>query len=219
MNVLHLLDSLNRGGAETLVLDVCRNAERCGLNLTFVASGGGDLEKDFENSGVEYIRLQRRLPVDLNLVRHLRKIIKEKQIEIVHGHQPVEALHLYLATAGLKNVKCVLSHHGGGLFAEKPKNRLLAKYLSPLMDANISCSRGLMPWLREEIGINTDKNFHIIYNGVDESRLRASGNSIKTEFGIETEDLLLGMIANFRADSDQRSNDDLPRSAASFCRI
>ena len=73
MNVLHFLDSLNRGGAETLVLDVCRNAERCGLNLTFVASGGGDLEKDFENSGVEYIRLQRRLPVDLNLVRQSAK--------------------------------------------------------------------------------------------------------------------------------------------------
>ncbi|MDX6270533.1 MAG: hypothetical protein QOD28_1756, partial [Acidobacteriota bacterium] len=26
MRVLHLLDSLNRGGAETLALDVCRNA-------------------------------------------------------------------------------------------------------------------------------------------------------------------------------------------------
>ena len=73
----------------------------------------------------------------------------------------------------------------------------MAKYLSPLMDANISCSGGLMPWLREKIGVNTDKNFHIIYNGVDENRLQASGNSIRQEFGIEAEDLLLGMIANF----------------------
>ncbi|CAN5832060.1 glycosyltransferase [soil metagenome] len=197
MNVLHLLDSLNRGGAETLVLDICRNAEKCGLKLTFAASGGGDLKKEFENSGVEFIGLQRRLPVDPNLIRQLRKIIKEKKIEIVHAHQPVEAVHLYLATAGLKNVKCVLSHHGGGLFAEKAKNRLMAKYLSPLMDGNISCSRSLLPWLREEIGIDTAKNFHIIYNGVDAIRLQGSGNSVREEFGIEPEDLLLGMIANF----------------------
>ncbi len=75
MNVLHLLDSLNRGGAETLVLDICRNADSGGLNLTFAASGGGELEAEFENSGVEYFRLQRRLPIDPNLIRQLRKII------------------------------------------------------------------------------------------------------------------------------------------------
>jgi len=57
MRVLHLLDSLNRGGTEVLELDVCRNARANGLDLIFAAMGGGDLEEEFRNSDVEFIRL------------------------------------------------------------------------------------------------------------------------------------------------------------------
>ena len=52
MKILYLLDSLGRGGAEVLALDVCRNARASGLDLIFAAFGGGDLEADFKASGV-----------------------------------------------------------------------------------------------------------------------------------------------------------------------
>src|SRR5438552_3321719 len=100
MKVLHLLDSLNRGGAEVMELDVCRNARANGLDLTFVATGGGDLESEFASSGAEFIRLKRTLPIDRRLAAQLRAIIRERRINVVHGHQPVDALHLYLATLG-----------------------------------------------------------------------------------------------------------------------
>src|SRR5437870_5751467 len=98
MKVMHILDSLNRGGAEMLVLDVCRNALANNLDLTMVATGGGDLESDFSNSGIPFYRLDRRRPMDLGLARRIRTIIEEQQIDIVHTHQGVEALHAYLAT-------------------------------------------------------------------------------------------------------------------------
>ncbi|MGI8670553.1 MAG: glycosyltransferase family 4 protein [Aridibacter sp.] len=197
MKVLQTLDSLNRGGAEILTLDVCRNARRFGIDIVFTAFGNGDLEEDFKVSGAEFIRLQRDLPVDLNLIWQLRKIIHEQKIEIVHSHQSVETLHIFLATLGMKNIKIVQTHHG---FISGKKNTLIAKNLSPKIDANIACSRGVFPWLRKEIGLDTSKNFYLIYNGVDEKRLRASGISIKRELGFSEESLLLGMIANFRPD-------------------
>ena len=98
MRVLYLLDSLNRGGAEMMALDVCRNARRNGLDLTLVTMGGGELENDFFSSGVDYVRLRRRFPVDLGLVNELRKVIADRRISVVHCHQAVEALHAYLAT-------------------------------------------------------------------------------------------------------------------------
>src|SRR5215510_11647876 len=112
MEVLHLLDRLERGGAETIALDICRNAARHGLEMTFVTTGGGAMEEGFRASGVEFIKLNRRLPIDPGVVFGLRKIIRERGIEIVHGYQPVEGLHLYLATRGLPT-KCVLSFQGG----------------------------------------------------------------------------------------------------------
>lgn len=196
MKVLHLLDAINRGGAETLALDVCRNAKNHGIDLTFVTTKGGALEEDFRNSGVKFFRLNRRLPVDFNVVLRLRKIIKKQKIQIVHGHQAVEGLHLYLATVGLP-VKRVLSFHG---FITDAKNRRTVHTLIPQMDVNIAVSRSLQNWLAEHDDLDTAKNFRVLYNGVDAKRLKPSGNSLKKELNLSEDAVLCGMIGNFYRD-------------------
>jgi glycosyltransferase involved in cell wall biosynthesis len=208
MRVLHLLDSLNRGGAETLCLDVCRNARRNSLDLTFAATGGGELEDDFRHSGADFIRLTRRAPLDLKLVRRLRELITERGIEVVHCHQAVEALHAYLATRrsggdghGARRVKRVLSFH---LCAADAKNRLALKSLAPRMDANIAVSRELLSCLETEGGFQINKNFHVVYNGVDASRLMATaggGDDLRVNLKLTKSDMLFGMVGNFYADA------------------
>lgn len=194
---MHILDSLNRGGAEMLALDVCRNASVNKLDLTFVATGGGDLEEDFRHSGVNFIRLKRRLSVDLSLAAKLREIIRERGIQIVHCHQAVEALHAYLATLGTK-VKRVLSFH---LCTADTKNRLALNFLAPRMDANVAVSHDLLNCLGSEAGFETSEKFHVIYNGVDMTRLKPRGSSLRAELGLTESGLLLGMIGNFYPDA------------------
>lgn len=196
MKVLHLLDSINRGGAEVLALDVCRNARSHGIDLTFVSTKGGTLEPEFRESGVEFFRLNRRLPVDFNVVLKLRKIIKERKIKVVHGHQPVDGLHLLLATVGLP-VKRVLSFHG---FITDAKTRRTARILIPQMDANIVVSKALQNWLAEKDKLDTDRNFQVLYNGVDEKRLQPTGKSLKKELNLNENAFLFGMIGNFYRD-------------------
>lgn len=196
MKVIHLLDSIDRGGAEMIALDVCRNAKRFGIDLTVAVSNSGALESEFENSGADFVKLKRRFPVDLLLIKKLRQIIKSKNIEIVHGYQAVEGLHLYFATIGLP-VKRVLSFQG--LIASK-KDILAAKFLLPRMDANIVVSKGFENWLKKSFNIAAIPNSHIIYNCADAARLAPQGNSIKKEIGAEHNDFLLGMVANFHHD-------------------
>lgn len=197
MKVLHLLDSVNRGGAEMQALDVCRNAARFGIEVTMVAAGGGTLENEFRNSGVEFIRLDRKLPVDLYLAFQIRRIVRDKEIEIVHGYQAVDGLHLYLATRGLKNVKRVLSFQG---FISDRKNRITSKFLIPRTHANIAVSRGMQKWLADVDGLDTSRNFHVIYNGADPKRIEPSGKSLREELGLPADSLLVGMVANFYRD-------------------
>jgi glycosyltransferase involved in cell wall biosynthesis len=194
--VLHILDSLNRGGAEVMELDLCRNARANGLDLTFVATGGGDLEEDFRHSGVEFIRLKRRLPIDLSLASQLREIITERQIDVVHSHQPVEALHLHLATRG-SAVKRVLTLHG--VYAGA-KNSLALKFVLPRMDARVLLGKDLASWLGKEQGIDVGKDFIVIKNGVDPRRLEVSGRKLRTELGLADDAILCGMVANFYPD-------------------
>jgi glycosyltransferase involved in cell wall biosynthesis len=192
VKILHILDSLNRGGTETFVLDVCRNAGKNGFEMTFVATGGGTLEHEFEHSGIEFIRLQRKLPVDFSLIFKLRKIIKDRKIEVVHAHQAVEGIHAYFATRGTK-AKCVLSYHA---YVADAKNRWALKFLIPRVSANLVVSKFLLTFYKNEIGLDT-KNFQVLYNGVDLQRLNPSSNDFRAELKLTKDTFLLGMIGNF----------------------
>jgi glycosyltransferase involved in cell wall biosynthesis len=200
IKALHILDSLNRGGGETMMLDVCRNAKASGLDLTFVATGGGDLEDDFRNSGVEFVRLQRKLPIDLSLALALRGIVKERGIQVVHSHQPVEALHLYLATRG-DQTKRALTIHG---VYPGARNELALKFVLPRTDATAVVSRNLQNQLEENHSLGSSKCL-VVYNGVDPVRLQSSGRNLRTELAIAEDEILLGMVGNFQpvAEKDQ----------------
>jgi glycosyltransferase involved in cell wall biosynthesis len=197
LKVLHILDSMGRGGAEMQALDVCRNARKHELDLTFAATGGGALEEDFRASGVEFIRLKRRLPLDFRVVLQLRKIIKQRKIQIVQGYQAVEGLHLYFASIGLP-VKRVLSFQG---FIYDSKNRRTLKFLIPQMHANVVVSRGLQNWLEETDKLDVRQNFHVVYNGADRRRIVSDHKVLREELKLKDEDLLFGMIANFYRDA------------------
>jgi len=197
MKVLHILDTVNRGGAEMQALDVCRNASRFGIEMTVVTFGGGSLETDFRESGAEFIRLTRKLPVDIYLASQVRKIIHERGIQIAHGYQAVDGLHLYLATRGLRHVKKVLSFQG---FIADRRNRIVSRFLIPRMDANIVVSRGLQKWLAKTDKLDTKTNFTVLYNGADPERLKPTGKSLRAELGLLGNTKLLGMIAGFYRD-------------------
>lgn len=191
MKVLHILDTVNRAGAEILVLDICRNAADSGFDVAFAALGRGELEGEFANLPIPTFRFERKYPIDLRVVMGLRRVIKDQRVDIVHSHQAVDALHAYLATAGT-GVKRVLTFHGH--FSDR-KNRTALRYLVPRVDANLVCSNGLRSWVDEQ-GIDTS-GFKVVYNGVDRRRLDYDGPGLKEELGIPVDSTVFGMIAHF----------------------
>ncbi|MDQ3714007.1 MAG: glycosyltransferase family 4 protein, partial [Acidobacteriota bacterium] len=102
----------------------------------------------------------------------------------------------YIACRGLKT-KIVLTHHG---YIANAKNLLTLKFLIPRISANIVVSRALVSWYETENKLKFPARPTIIYNGVDEKRLRGDGEKLKRELGLADDDLLVGMIANFYRD-------------------
>lgn len=196
MKILHFLDTVNRGGAETLVLDVCRNAPKANLEILFANAGGGALEGDFVNSGARNFRLARRLPFDFALVAELRKIVRENAIDIVHTHQAVEALHALAATFRTKT-KVVLTHHG---IVPDRKNLLATKFLLPRVAHNVLVGRESRKNYEREFNFKFPPATSVIYNGVDERRLKPSGKNFRRELKISEDDLLIAMVGNFYAE-------------------
>lgn len=193
MKILHFLDTVNRGGAETLVLDVCRNARANDLDVIFAAAGGGGLEQDFIKSGADFFRLKRRLPFDLFTISSLRRIIVKNKIDIVHTHQAVEALHALAASFGTR-VKVVLTHHG---IVTDRKNLLALKFLLPRVDCNILVGKASRKSYETGLDFVFPPNTTVIYNGVDERRLQPIGKNLREELNISAGTFLIGMVGNF----------------------
>ncbi len=200
IKALYILDSLNRGGAETLVLDLCRNSAACELNVMLAATGGGDLEMEFEESGVPFHRLRRRFPIDPFLIRALRRIIKDNGITVVHAQQAVEAIHAYLATRGT-GVKCVMSLQN---YILDGKNRIATKWIVPRLDGVCPVSNAMQEWFRTAEGIGITERFFVLHNGVDYKRLRPvrplGSATLREELGISPDASLIGMVGNFYPD-------------------
>lgn len=192
-NIIQLRDTLFRGGIEVLLLDVCKNGKANGLNFFVVTFNDGDLVNDFIENGIEVIKIKRNKPIDINVIKQLRKIIVEKNINVIHSHQALEGLYAYLATRGL-NVKNIISHHGS---VYPIKDKLVMKYLIKHVFANIAVSNSYLKRLKEEEGFNTKNNFHVVYNGIDSVKLETSEGNLKNELKLSQNSLLLGMIGNF----------------------
>jgi L-malate glycosyltransferase len=177
-----------------MTLDVCRNARVNGLDLTFLATGGGDLEQEFRRSDFDFVRLDRKLPVDPRLASQIRAVVQEREIQVVHSHQPVEALHMYLATrdSGVKRVMTMHGHLSG------VKNELAFRYVASRTDGFVAISNELQFWLKRSVAPETNGNVPLIKNGVDPARLQANEGKLRDELNLPAETQLIGMVANFR---------------------
>jgi L-malate glycosyltransferase len=200
LRVLYLLDSDARGGAETLVLDVCRAAQRTGLDVTLVSMGGERLYHDIQETGVPHIRLQRMHAIDWRCIRQLRRLSRDLSIDLMHTHQAVETLHAYAATRGTKT-KVIQTLHG---YTYDSKNRIAMQLLIPRVDALIAVSKTFRQTARDIYGIKNEERIVALYNGVDLSKWNTKGEaSFRERIGIGRGERVAGMIANFWPWKDQ----------------
>lgn len=202
MKVLHILDTLNRGGSEMLTLDVYRN---CGntFDLILVSFSKGDLYNDFASSGSNYFLIERKKKLDLNVIIKLRKLLKNKNIDIIHTHQAFTGLYAAIASLGLRKIKLVRTFHG---YQKKQLfTNFLSKILIPIFDLNISVSYGFIEVLKKE-SIFTNKmlkKFQVVYNGIDTNKLIKFNGDLKKELNIGKDSILVGMVGNFVPWKDQ----------------
>lgn len=82
MRILHLIDSLNYGGAETLMMSYIPKLQD--HHHTVVVLSGPNV---YSRQGYKYIELDYKIPRNIyRAITTIKKIIKEERIEIVHSH-------------------------------------------------------------------------------------------------------------------------------------
>lgn len=94
INVLHLIKSLGRGGAETLLSETLRVHDRSefAFEYAYFVSYKGQLAEDLREQGVEVSCLNAdSAPAILAKLPALARLVQEKNINLIHCHLPISA--------------------------------------------------------------------------------------------------------------------------------
>ena len=111
MKVGYLIGSLNRGGAETLLLDIFRKADKAPFEMMVIHRKGGMYEPVIQAVTLNCYRMAPRRGRLLSYLRQLRKRLVDEHVSIIHAFYRLDVIYAWLATIGL-HIPIVLTFHG-----------------------------------------------------------------------------------------------------------
>lgn len=216
MLIAYLFGSLQRGGTETLLLDVFRNASKNNLKAIGIYRKPGLLETDFLKSGIPFHKLpaRRNLPCYL---WQLRSLLKANGVDIAHAQQPIDALYAWLACIGT-GIRVVHTFHGYDFDGSSMAKGILS-FIIHRTALNIYVSETQRDYYCRKYGLDAAKQV-VVYNGISFDKLdlpinqltkshrfnnlsNASISNLREELHLSADTILLGAIGNFNAVRDQ----------------
>ena len=187
--VLLLTSSLERGGAESHIIALAKELLSLGFFVT-VASSGGRLVSELEAVGIEHysVKLSSRSPLTVIRSRHrLKKIIRKRNITVIHAHSRIAAFTVYSIAKRLR-IPLVTTVHAK--FAIPWYLRKLSRW----GDLAVAVSEDLRHYLCKSYNISPE-NTRVVANGVDLNRF----HPVDLEIG---EDMKRKIVFASRLDGD-----------------
>lgn len=165
MRILHVITSLEIGGAQRLLVDLLPlQASMADVTLLVYERVGNDFEKSIEQAGIKIICLDEHNFHNPGVIILMRKIFKD--YDLVHAHLFPTVYWASVAARGL-NVKLVYTEHStSNSRRNKWYFRSVERFMYGRYDKVISISQqthdALTFWLRQH-----DGRFMVINNGVN----------------------------------------------------
>lgn len=113
MNITHVVENLNRGGLERMVIELVREqraqGDRCQVVCVYEA---GALAPELAALGVPVTSCGKRRGLDPRALLRLRRAVRGHRTEVLHTHNAMAHYQAVLATLGV-SMRCIVnSRHG-----------------------------------------------------------------------------------------------------------
>lgn len=213
LRVLHVLHSMNCGGAETLIMNIYRNIDRERVQFDFLVNVFDRMffEREIESLGGRIFRMPFLTKVTpLVYARNLRRFFMEHpEIKIVHSHlETTTGLILKQAARAGVPVRIAHSHNsrftreGARFWPENIYKSYCRRKIVPNATALFGCSGLANRWL---YGASDDKAA-VVKNGIEPERYQFSEAvraEVRTELSAMDSTVVLGHVGRF---NDQKNH-------------
>lgn len=191
IRILHVLGGLDRGGAETMVMNLYRNIDRTQVQFDFITHTNQQqaYTKEIENLGGKIYYFPKFNGFNaLSMIKLWKDFFKEHcEYKILHSHVRSYA-SLYLRIARQSNVKTIVHSHNtsNGRGLSSIVKRLLQVPLRYQADFYFACSKKAGIWLFGK-NVVLGKKFYVLPNAIDLYKFsysEESRNNIRCELNL-----------------------------------
>lgn len=206
MKILHIITSLELGGAERLLTELVPAQKSKGhfVKVMILSDKGAVFKKELEDRGVEIVVAKSNSIKSFSNVFSILNEIKKENYDIVHAHLVHAQYWTRLAKMldGKRRKYITTEHSTSNRRRESKLMRSIDKFIFGGFDKIVSISeatqKSLQEWLQRE-----DSSFEIIYNGIDIKEFQNSKPYSKNELGIKEDDYLIMMVSRFHQSKNQ----------------
>ncbi|WLR49128.1 glycosyltransferase family 1 protein [Halobacillus litoralis] len=201
LRVLHVVVNMNRGGAETLIMNLYRNIDRSKVQFDFLTCKKGVFDKEIEEMGGKIHRIPYVTDVGhRKYIKSLQKFFQENQnYRIVHSHMDkMSGFVLRAAKHADIPVRIAHSHNTsseGGAGAKLYK-WYAGKQVSSAATEMYACSNSAAYWLFKKKAASA----HILKNGIEQKKFSFTTSArvkVRSSLLIDKDTLLLGHVGRF----------------------
>jgi glycosyltransferase involved in cell wall biosynthesis len=201
LRILHVVVNMNRGGAETLIMNLYRNIDRSKVQFDFLTCKEGVFDSEIIEMGGKVHKIPYISDVGhFNYLNELKKFfLSNNQYKIVHSHMD-KISGLVLVTARKAGIPVRISHshstRSEGGFSVKCYKWYAGKFLLPNATDLLACSNKAAKWLFR----NSAKQVLILKNGIECERFRFSPNirnKVREKLKITDDCLVIGHVGRF----------------------
>ncbi len=193
--VAHFIDSHDPGGAETLVVEICRKIEDRGYKPEVYHFGNPWLEGQCRKHGIptsmapghRWYKSAGTLPLFIPV---FARFLKERRVDILHSHLfgPVTGACFAAYLAGIPHIGTLHDIYT----IEEKKRRIWYIQLSSLLGTRLVTVSHQMKTYLTNLGRFNDRAFQTIVNGLDLDKFNLScSREQHPELGLDPEDIVL----------------------------
>ena len=210
MKIYHIINSLRLGGAERLVVDLCRELSSGSsdkIHLIVLDDIDTPLKSELEsNKNVKLQTISAKNLYDLRIPYLISKKISEADIIHLHLFPTLYWGVIYKILFFWRKQKLVFTEHS----TENNRRakwyfKKIEQFIYSRLNYIICISKSTEDNLIEHLGLKYKEKTGVINNGVDLNRFYTAEALCRLDFNISENDLILIQVASFRPAKDQKT--------------
>ena len=173
-NVLHLCESSNTGGAESVLLSIVDNLDKSHYKSSVCLLTDGWLKTQLDKRQIETVVIPQPHSFDLLWLFRLYRLLKDRCIHVMHSHEFATNVQAILVSA-VTGIQAITTAHGKNYYGDRLRRRMAYRFVAR-QSQMVAVSEDLKRFLTQRIAIPPE-SIRVVHSGIDVRCYEVSGGN------------------------------------------